>query len=130
MVLFLIKDQCQILLLEYCIKHVWIVNVLHCFLLASFVLSSNDISDYGMCIIFLRLQKEVHEIRETVRVLKEKLRRAEDALVRLRKTRSALQHDISIKENSLSIDSKYCMGMRQNMAMNPKVGPMGSMPCY
>ena len=77
-----------------------------------------------------RLQKEVHEIRESVRVLKEKLRRAEDALVGLRKTRSALQHDINVKENSLMIDSKYCMGMRKNMAMDPKVGPMGTMPCY
>ncbi len=75
-----------------------------------------------------RLQHEVNEIRESVRVLKEKLRQAENALVRLRKTRATLQHDIGVKDNSLQIDSKYCMGMRKNMPMDPKVGPIFNMP--
>jgi len=73
------------------------------------------------------LQNEVNEIRESVRLLKEKLRQSENALVRLLKTRSALQHDISVKENSLQIDSKYCMGMRKNMPMDPKIGPIFNM---
>ena len=74
------------------------------------------------------LQTEVHEIRESVRMLKDKLRQAENALVRLLKTKSTLEHDISVKENSLQIDSKYCMGMRKNMPMDPKVGPIFNMP--
>ena len=45
---------------------------------------------------FDRLQQEVHEIRESVRVLKEKLRVAENALVRLLKTKQTLEHDISV----------------------------------
>ena len=75
-----------------------------------------------------RLQREVHEIRESVRLLKDKLRQAENALVRLLKTRSTLQHDIGVKENSLAIDSKYCMGMRKNMPMDPKIGPIMQIP--
>ena len=33
-----------------------------------------------------------------------------------------------VKDNSLMIDSKYCMGMRKNMPMDPKVGPIFNMP--
>ncbi len=80
------------------------------------------------CIIPLRLQKEVGEIRESVRILKDKLRQAEQSLVRLLKTKSALDQDIAVKENSLQIDVKYCMGMRKNMPMDPKVGPIFNMP--
>ena len=61
-------------------------------------------------------------------MLKEKLRQAENALVRLLKTKRTLESDIAVKENSLSIDSKYCMGMRKNMPMDPKVGPIFNMP--
>ena len=75
-----------------------------------------------------RLQREVAEIRESVRLLKEKLRQAENSLVRLLKTKRTLESDIGVKENSLAIDSKYCMGMRKNMPMDPKVGPIFNMP--
>ncbi|XP_013384963.1 tektin-3 [Lingula anatina] len=74
------------------------------------------------------LQKEVNEIRESVRYLKEKLRQSEISLARLMKTKSTLEHDISVKENSLSIDSKACMGMRKGFPMDPKVGPIFNMP--
>jgi len=74
------------------------------------------------------LQKEIAEIRESVRILKDKLRQAENAMARLRKTKSTLEHDISVKENSIMIDSKACMGMRKNMPMDPKVGPVFNMP--
>ncbi len=70
----------------------------------------------------------MNEIRESVRLLKDKLRQAEHALARLRKTKATLDHDIGVKENSLMIDSKYCMGMRKNMPMDPKVGPIFHMP--
>lgn len=74
------------------------------------------------------LQREIHEIRESVRMLKEKLRQGENALIRLHKTKSKLETDISVKENSLAIDAKYCMGMRKNMPMDSKVGPIFQMP--
>lgn len=74
------------------------------------------------------LQREVNEIRESVRILREKLRNAETALARLAKTRSALENDIKMKENSLTIDSKHCMGMRKSFPMDPKVGPIFQMP--
>ncbi|KAK2187322.1 hypothetical protein NP493_169g01020 [Ridgeia piscesae] len=74
------------------------------------------------------LQREVAEIRESVRLLKEKLRTAENSLVRLLKTKATLEVDIGVKENSLTIDGKYCMGMRKEMPMDPKVGPIFTMP--
>ena len=77
---------------------------------------------------FNRLQREVAEIRESVRLLKDRLRQGENALVRLLKTKATLEHDISVKENSIMIDSKYCMGQRKGMPMDPKVGPIFQMP--
>ncbi len=77
---------------------------------------------------FSSLQREIHEIRDSVRLLKDKLRQAEGAMARMRKTKSTLQNDIAVKENSIMIDSKYCMGMRKNMPMDPRVGPVFNMP--
>lgn len=74
------------------------------------------------------LQREVSEIRESVRMLKERLKASELSLARLMKTKSTLEHDISVKENSLRIDSQYCMGMRKGFPMDPKVGPIFQMP--
>lgn len=74
------------------------------------------------------LQKEVYEIRESVRILKEKLQLSQNALNRLMKTRATLESDISVKETSLEIDSKRCMGSRKNMPMDPRTGPIYSMP--
>ncbi len=91
-----------------------------------------EFSNTNVHVNFCRLQKEVNEIRESVRLLKEKLRQAETSLARLRKTKATLEHDIGVKENSLMLDSKYCMGMRKNMPMDPKIGPIMQMPliCY
>ncbi|XP_045174738.1 tektin-3-like isoform X1 [Mercenaria mercenaria] len=74
------------------------------------------------------LQREVSEIRESVRILKERLKASELSLARLMKTKATLEHDISVKENSLRIDSQYCMGMRKGFPMDPKVGPIFQMP--
>ena len=68
---------------------------------------------------FCRIVAEVHEIRDTVRTLKEKLRASEISMARLMKTKSQLQTDISVKENSLAIDAKSCKGMRKTF---PKDG--------
>ncbi|BFZ04121.1 hypothetical protein BsWGS_07160 [Bradybaena similaris] len=74
------------------------------------------------------LQKEVTEIRESVRILKERMKTSELSLARLIKTKSTLEHDISVKENSLKIDGSYCMGMRKGFPMDPKVGAIFQMP--
>lgn len=68
------------------------------------------------------------EIRDSVRILRERLKSSELALARLMKTKAALEHDISVKENTLRIDSSVCMGMRKGFPMDPKVGPIFQMP--
>ncbi|CAG5123641.1 unnamed protein product [Candidula unifasciata] len=74
------------------------------------------------------LQREISEIRESVRILKERLKSSELSLARLVKAKSTLEHDISVKENSLKIDASYCMGMRKGFPMDPKVGAIFQMP--
>lgn len=74
------------------------------------------------------LQREVSEIRDSVRILKERLKASELSLARLMKTKATLEHDISVKDNSLKCDSQYCMGMRKGFPMDPKVGPVFQMP--
>jgi len=68
-----------------------------------------------------RLVEEVHEINETVDSLKQKLREAENALQHLLRTKSTLEQDLSIKNNSLFIDRERCMGMRKTFPMSPRV---------
>ena len=80
------------------------------------------------CVVCDRLQKEVNELREALRVLEAKLREAEDALVRLRKTRTTLEQDIQTKDRSLDIDAKVCLGLRKKMATDPKGCPMITVP--
>ncbi|KAF6027613.1 TEKT3 [Bugula neritina] len=74
------------------------------------------------------LQEEVRELQQAIAYLKDKLKRAEMALSRLHRTKNTLQHDISVKENSLNVDQKTCMGMRKTFPMNNNVGPIFSMP--
>jgi tektin-3 len=75
------------------------------------------------------LQREVSEIKESVRVLKDKLKKAMLALNRLNRARSTLEQDIAVKENSLAIDSRGCMGLRKNMALDSSIaGPIFKMP--
>jgi tektin-3 len=74
------------------------------------------------------LKKEVDEIRESVQLLKTKLKDAETSMARLRKSKAILEQDISIKENSLSIDSKICMGLRKSIPMDRNIGPIFQMP--
>lgn len=74
-----------------------------------------------------RLQKEIEELREAIRLLEQKLREAEDALVRLRKARSTLEENIKTKERSFDIDAKVCLGLRKKMATEPRSCPMITM---
>ncbi|KAL5007548.1 hypothetical protein ScPMuIL_016354 [Solemya velum] len=74
------------------------------------------------------LYREVNEIRESVRLLKDRLKTSELSLARLMKTKATIDHDIAVKENTLKIDSQYCMGMRKGFPMDPKIGPIFQMP--
>ena len=78
--------------------------------------------------IFHRLQKEVVELRNSIRQLKEQKRSAEIVYNRLINTKSLLEKDISVKENSLQIDQKACLGVRKTFPMNHKIGPILEMP--
>lgn len=68
-----------------------------------------------------RLVEEVHEINETVEYLQSKLRESENALQHLLRTKSSLEQDLSVKNNSLFIDRERCMGMRKTFPMSPRV---------
>ncbi|XP_074777875.1 tektin-3 [Athene noctua] len=61
----------------------------------------------------LRLVNEVYEIDETIQSLQQRLRDAEDTLQVLFRAKSVLEHDLTIKANSLFIDQEKCMGMRK-----------------
>jgi len=69
-----------------------------------------------------RLQAEVREILESMRVLKEKLHAAVQSLVRLQRTKVALENDIAVKESSLDIDRRECIGLLKNVAIDPTRG--------
>ncbi|XP_071954608.1 tektin-3-like [Antedon mediterranea] len=60
-----------------------------------------------------RLVREVGELYETVDILQNRLRAAESALSELIRTKSTLEHDLSVKNNSLYIDKEKCMGVRK-----------------
>ena len=68
-----------------------------------------------------RLVEEVFEIQETVDKLKAKLRESENALQHLLRTKSSLEHDLNVKNNSLFIDRERCMGLRKTFPLAPRV---------
>ncbi|NXG76980.1 TEKT3 protein, partial [Baryphthengus martii] len=61
----------------------------------------------------IRLVNEVHEIDETIQTLQQRLRDAEDVLQMLVHAKSVLEHDLSVKANTLFLDQEKCMGMRK-----------------
>ncbi|XP_068120204.1 tektin-3 [Hyperolius riggenbachi] len=69
----------------------------------------------------LRLVHEVQEIDDTIQVLQHRLRDAEDTLQMLVHTKANLEHDLSIKANSLFIDQEKCMGMRKSFPSTPRL---------
>jgi len=71
--------------------------------------------------LFCRLVEEVFEIQETVDKLKAKLRESENALQHLLRTKSSLEHDLNVKNNSLFIDRERCMGLRKTFPLAPRV---------
>ncbi|KAM9463285.1 tektin-3 [Clarias gariepinus] len=68
-----------------------------------------------------RLVSEVKEIEGTIHTLRERLREAENTLQNLVKTKVALEHDLSIKANSLFLDQEKCMSMRKSFPSTPRL---------
>ncbi|KAM6951631.1 tektin-3 [Aplochiton taeniatus] len=68
-----------------------------------------------------RLVGEVREIEDTIHKLRERLLEAENTLQSLAKTKAALEHDLSIKANSLFLDQEKCMGMRKSFPSSPRL---------
>jgi len=73
---------------------------------------------------------EVQELYNTIRQLKDTLHESELTMSRMVKMRSQLLHDIAVKENTLQIDQRCCIGRRRFMPMDPGVGPIVALePC-
>lgn len=67
------------------------------------------------------LVSEVLEIEETVYKLRERLLEAENTLQTLLKTKVTLEHDLSIKANSLFLDQEKCMSLRKSFPSMPRL---------
>ncbi|KAA8581336.1 hypothetical protein FQN60_002917 [Etheostoma spectabile] len=68
-----------------------------------------------------RLVSEVREIEDTIYKLQERLMEAENTLQTLVKTKVTLEHDLSIKANSLFLDQEKCMSMRKTFPSMPRL---------
>uniref|UniRef100_UPI0037E73B5F tektin-3 n=1 Tax=Semicossyphus pulcher TaxID=241346 RepID=UPI0037E73B5F len=68
-----------------------------------------------------RLVGEVREIEDTIHKLQERLMEAESTLQTLVKTKVTLEHDLSIKANSLFLDQERCMSMRKSFPSMPRL---------
>ncbi|XP_029698412.1 tektin-3 [Takifugu rubripes] len=67
------------------------------------------------------LVSEVMEIEDTVYKLRERLSEAENTLQTLLKTKVTLEHDLSIKANSLFLDQEKCMSLRKSFPSMPRL---------
>ncbi|XP_067930715.1 tektin-3-like [Watersipora subatra] len=67
---------------------------------------------------------EIEEIKESVSKLKQSLTAAEFSMARLIRTKSQLENDIEVKETSLKIDAKDCMGLRKSLPKNGFMEPV------
>ncbi|KAM4623590.1 tektin-3 [Polymixia lowei] len=68
-----------------------------------------------------RLVGEVREIEDTIQKLQERLAEAEHTLQTLVKTKVTLEHDLSVKANSLFLDQEKCMSMRKSFPSTPRL---------
>lgn len=64
---------------------------------------------------------EVREIEDTIRKLQERLLEAEGSLQSLLRTKVTLEHDVSIKANSLFLDQEKCMSIRKTFPSVPRL---------
>ena len=74
-----------------------------------------------LCAPALRLVSEVREIENTIHRLQDRLMEAENALQVLVKTKMTLEHDLSVKANSLFLDQEKCMSMRKSFPSTPRL---------
>jgi tektin-3 len=63
------------------------------------------------------LIQEVHDLHASIADLHAKLRQEENAVQQLLRTKSTLEQDLAIKNNSLFIDSDRVMGIRRTFTM-------------
>ncbi|XP_075873533.1 tektin-3 [Nelusetta ayraudi] len=68
-----------------------------------------------------RLVSEVREIQDTIQKLQERLMEAEVTLQNLVQTKVSLEHDLSVKANSLFLDQEKCMSMRKSFPSMPRL---------
>ncbi|XP_055006369.1 tektin-3 isoform X2 [Boleophthalmus pectinirostris] len=68
-----------------------------------------------------RLVGEVREIEDTIYKLQERLIEAENTLQNLVKTKVTLEHDLSVKANSLFLDQEKCMSIRKSFPSMPRL---------
>lgn len=67
------------------------------------------------------LVTEVMEVEDTIYKLRERLVEAENTLQTLLKTKVTLEHDLSIKANSLFLDQEKCMSIRKTFPSMPRL---------
>ncbi len=67
--------------------------------------------------IKFRLIQEIHDLHASIADLHGKLRQGENALQHLLRTKSTLEQDLAVKNNSLFIDSARVMGIRRSFTM-------------
>ncbi|KAM3592669.1 uncharacterized protein V6R79_023105 [Siganus canaliculatus] len=68
-----------------------------------------------------RLVSEVREIEDTIHKLQQRLMEAENTLQTLVKTKVTLEHDLSIKANSLFLEQEKCMSIRKSFPSMPRL---------
>ena len=76
---------------------------------------------FEMSPFLFRLISEVREIEDTIHKLRERLQEAENTLQTLVKTKATLEHDLSVKANSLFLDQEKCMSMRKTFPSMPRL---------
>jgi hypothetical protein len=64
-----------------------------------------------------RLIQEVHDLHATIADLHGKLRQEENAIQHLLRTKSTLEQDLAIKNNSLFIDLDKVLGIRRTFTI-------------
>lgn len=65
--------------------------------------------------------REVREIEDTIHKLQVRLVEAENTLQTLVRTRVTLEHDLSVKANSLFLEQEKCMSMRRSFPIVPRL---------
>lgn len=68
-----------------------------------------------------RLVTEVREIEDTIQKLQDRLLEAENTLQTLVMTKVTLEHDLSVKANSLFLEQEKCMSIRKSFPSMPRL---------